>query len=61
MTCKLENTTSLTFLIKIKQMFKEQSVYEAIFNFPVYLNNLKKIWKLVQTLYFSRVDYFQTT
>jgi hypothetical protein len=34
----------------------QKAVYEAIFNFPVYLNNLNKIWKQVQDLYYSEVD-----
>jgi hypothetical protein len=35
----------------------QKAVYEAIFNFPVYLNNLNKIWLQVQSMYYSQVDY----
>jgi hypothetical protein len=34
----------------------QKAVYEAIFNFPVYLNNLNKIWREVQDLYYSQID-----
>jgi hypothetical protein len=34
----------------------QKAVYEAIFNFPVFLNNLNKIWGQVQDLYYSNVD-----
>jgi hypothetical protein len=34
----------------------QKAVYEAIFNFPVYLNNLNKIWWEVEKLYYSQVD-----